>query len=142
MIGCHTIHKIKINDNLLNQKPRIVPHDNGNSGKGNLRSNCNMCASLGILLICSATAVHKWRIVRTNVKSSFLQTSPGNRDMYVKPRSESMKRNALWILLAAPYGLINFKGKWQHQSDDVFFCSPGWNRRGWFLNCALSTRMV
>lgn len=122
VIGSHTIYKIKANDDqTLKLKARIAPHGNEDSDKSNLRSDCNMCPPIGIRIVSSTATIRKWRVVRADAETAFLQTGPAARDVYVIPPRESTHRNTLWLLLAAAYGLINSNAKWQHQSDLAFF---------------------
>lgn len=120
IISSHTIYKIKINDDqTLKLKARIAPHGNEDSLKNELKSDCCMCAPVGIRIILMVATLNKWKITRADVKSAFLQTGTPSRDVYVIPPRESKRKNFAWLLLAAAYGLVNANAKWQDQSDKV-----------------------
>lgn len=72
---------------------------------------------LGIRVVMAVSAYKKWRIIRIDVKTAFLQTGPANRSVYVLPPKESRLRNVLWLLLDVAYGLVNYNAKWQVQAD-------------------------
>lgn len=53
------------------------------------------------------------------MKTAFLETGPASRRVYVISPRECSKRDVLWLLLAAAYGLVNSNAKWQVKSDDA-----------------------
>lgn len=122
IIGSHTIYKVKVTDDKsLKLKARIAPHGNEDSDTENLHTECCMCPPIGIRIISTVATVRKWRIIRADAKTSFLQTGPAGREVYVIPPAESNQRhNVFWLLLVAAYGLVNSNAKWQHQSDEAF----------------------
>lgn len=85
-----------------------------------MKSECCICPPIGIRVVLSVALLRKWRIVKADAKSAFLQTGPADRDIYVVPPRESKMKSELWLLLAAVYGLINANAKWQVKSDDTF----------------------
>ena len=87
--------------------------------KSDLRSDCCMCSPTGLRIVLMTAALHKWKLVKADVKNAFLQTGMAARDVYVIPPKESTNRKSLWLLLAAAYGLVNANSKWQIQSDKV-----------------------
>ena len=85
IIGCHTVYKIKLNDDKsLKLKARIAPHENEDSEKENLHTKCCMCPPLGIRVMNIIATQRKWRIVRVDADSAFLQTGPAQRKVYVR----------------------------------------------------------
>lgn len=68
----------------------------------------------------SVASLRKWRVVKADAKSAFLQTGPAGRDVSVVPPRESKMKNELWLLLAAVYSLVNANANWQVKSDDTF----------------------
>lgn len=48
-----------------------------------------------------------------------MQTVPAQRAVYVIPPNERQNCDELWLLLAAFYGLVNFKEKWYVKSDSA-----------------------
>lgn len=121
VVSSHTVYRIKMeDDDSLLLKARIAPHGNEDSDTDNLKSDCCMYPPLGIRIILSIAIIKKWRVLKIDVKSAFLQSRPAERDVYVNPPRESKRRNEVWLLLTAAYGLINANAKWQKISDTVF----------------------
>ena len=76
-----------------------------------------MCSPTGLKIVLMTAAIFKWKLVKADVKNTFLQTGLAERDVYVIPTRESSNRKSVWLLLAAAYGLVNANSKWQLQSD-------------------------
>lgn len=120
IISSHVIYKVKMNDDAtLKLKARIAPHGNEDSDKDQMRTDCCMCSPLGIRVVISVSVYKKWRIIRIDVKTAFLQTGRASRKVYVIPPRECRQRDVLWLLLAAAYGLENANAKWQVKSDSA-----------------------
>ena len=121
VISSHVIYKIKVTDDgSLKLKARIAPHGNEDSLRYEMRTDCAMCAPMGVRLLISIAAVKKWRITKVDVKSAFLQTGAAERQVFVIPPGESKDRfKSLWLLLTASYGLVNANAKFQALADDL-----------------------
>lgn len=111
-------YKVRLNDDSsLKLKTRIALHGNEDSEREQLRADCCMCYPIGIRLVITMSTFKKWHIIRTDVKTAFLQTGPANRSVYVIALKESRQKNVLWLLLTAAFGLVNSNAKWKVQSD-------------------------
>lgn len=64
----------------------------------------------------------EWKLDKAGLTSAFLQTGLAAYGVYVRqPRKSKMRSTNFWLLLTAPYGLINASAKWQQPSDKVMF---------------------
>lgn len=118
IISGHVIYKVKVlDDATFKLKTRIAPHGNEDSDKSLMKTDCCMCLPLGIRVVLATETVRQWRLVRVDVKALFLQSGPAARAVYDIPPRECARRNELWLLLAARYGLVNANAKWQVKSD-------------------------
>lgn len=110
----HTIYKIRANDGLvLLLKTRIAPLDNEGSIKAEIKLECCMCSLVEAHVILLVASLHKWCIVKLDVKPTFLQIGRAQHDMYVITPREFEHKNELWLLLVAAYRLVSSNGKWQ-----------------------------
>ena len=121
IVNSHVIYKLKNSDDgSLSLKSRIAPHGNEDKEKENLTTDCQTCPPVGIRIVCSIASLMGWKLKRADAKGAFLKTGRAQRNVYVKPPSESKMRSThLWLLLVAAYGLVNSGAKWQHQSDEL-----------------------
>lgn len=93
-VSSHAVYCIKTeDDDSLLLKARIAHYGNEDSDTENLRSDCCMCPSLGIDVVLSTAAIRRWRIVRIDVKSAFLQSGPAELCAHAKPPRESRRKN-------------------------------------------------
>lgn len=97
-----------------------------------MRPDCCMCPPVELWVIISTASVLRCRIVKLDVKSAFIQTGLADRQVYIIPPFESTRRNELWLLLTAAYGLENANAKLQVQSASSFHSWP----RACFFNSA------
>lgn len=85
-----------------------------------LRSECSLCAPMGVRILVSITVLRKRRFSYVDGKSLFLRTSAAERFIYVIPPSKSANRiRFLWLLLTESYGLVNANAKFLVQSDNL-----------------------
>ena len=114
VLSSHVVYKLKfLDDQSLKIIARIAPYGKEDSSRDDMRSDCCMCPPLGIRVVLSTAALLKWRIIKIDVKSAFLQTGPAERQIYVIPPRESSHKHELWLFLTAAYGPVNDNAKWQ-----------------------------
>lgn len=120
IISSHVLYRMKINyDFFLQLKARIASHGNEDPFKNAVKSDCCIRAPTVTRVVLSVASLQKWRVVKADAKSAFLQTGPAGRDVYLAPPCKSKMKNELRLLLATVYGLVNANGKWRVRSDDI-----------------------
>lgn len=81
-----------------------------------------MCSPVDFCIVASIASLRRWCLTKADIKTAFLQTGLAERDVYVIPPVETADRSkCLWLLLGAPYGLVNANAKWQVLSDLALF---------------------
>lgn len=104
----HVVYKAEVNYNAsLKLKARIAPQGNEYTDKQLMRTECSVCAPVGIRVVTTVAIFRGWHEIRIDLKKAFLQTGPAQRDVYVIPPTECRHRDELWLLLAAAHGLVN-----------------------------------
>ena len=118
VITSHVLYKIKtLDDSSLLCKDRIAPHGNKDKYKESLKTDAQTCPPIGLRILLSICVIFNWSLVKINIKSAFLQSGSAERDVYVVPPRECVKKGFFWLLLTAAYGLVNANAKWQDHSD-------------------------
>ena len=99
IISSHTIYKIKFDENdNLRLKGRIAPHGNEDSQREELRSDCTMCAPVGIRVVATVATIRHWRITKADVKTAFHKTGKADCDVFVVPPRECKDKRHYWLL--------------------------------------------
>lgn len=88
-------------------KARIAPHGNGDSIKGEVKSDFNMFSPSVVSIVLSIASLKNWILTKDDRKAAFLQTGLALRDVYVIPPRECPKKDVYWMLLTAAYGVVN-----------------------------------
>lgn len=93
-MSSHTVIEIKVlnSDASLQLKACIAPHGNEDNLKAELRKDCCICPPARTRMVLSMAIRHLWKLTKLDVKSTFLQTGPAQRDAYVAPPCESKDR--------------------------------------------------
>lgn len=83
-----------------------------------MRSYFSIYAPTVVSILLSVAFICEFRVTKVDVNSAFLQTGAAECSVYVVPPREFQDRfMSLWLLLAASYGLVNAKEKFQVQSE-------------------------
>lgn len=137
LITSNVIYKINVEyQKFLKLKSRIAPHSNEDLFSDYLKRDCAMRSPLGVRLVLFASSFSGCRISKLDVKSALLQTGEADRGEYLVPTKERTDRGkAIWLLLAAYYGLINTNAKWNVYYDEIV-------RRNRIIECPLDAKAV
>lgn len=119
IISSHLIYKVKLlDDDALQMKSHIATHENKDALRLDLNTDSATCPPKGILIVLSIAKIKRWKMMKIDFKSAFLQTGKALRDVYVILPYESSDRYLFnWLLMAASYSLDNANDKWQEHSD-------------------------
>lgn len=99
------------NNESFKLKAIVASHVNEDRDNEFLLPECCMCPLLGIPITQVISPYNRWRLIRIDVKTAFLQTGPASGDVYVIPPREYSFWKELWLLLVATYGLVNWNAK-------------------------------
>ena len=86
----------------------------------NVRSDSPTVQSTSMRFLLMLTAIKKWTICSTDIKSAFLQGQTLDREVYIKPPRESNSPNKLWKLNKCLYGLNDASRKWFEEMERRF----------------------
>lgn len=124
-ICSHVLYKVNIqHDASLKLRARIVQHGNEHSDKHIVRSDYCICSPLGIPVIATVSTYKKWCFVCIDLKTTFLQTDPAARSVCVIQPGRFRRRDELWLLLAAEYGLVHAKAMQIGFGNHIYWPCP------------------
>lgn len=82
-----------------------------------VKTDSASCLPTGFRVLLSICTLVRFYVSKIDVKSAFLQSSKGNRNVYAIPPQECTERSFYWIWNLATHGLVNANAKWQQYSD-------------------------
>jgi len=114
VICSHIVYKIKLEEeNHKRLKARLCPHGNRDQERGRIRSDASNATFDITRLTLSIAAIALFSIGCVDIKGTYLQSGPIQRDLYVRPPREwKGPRGVLWKLLKLPYGICEAGRQW------------------------------
>lgn len=99
-------------------KARIVPHGNRDVEKEDIRKDSATAQLCVIRLLLSIASSLRFRIVFADIKDSYLQSGPIQREIYVRPPKKwqvapGVLWKVLWRLTKLPYRIFKAGRQWQ-----------------------------
>jgi len=95
----------KVKGGILTYKARLVARGFEEDSKS-LQTDSPTCGKEALRLTLAIISCQGWRLHSLDVKSAFLQGSPMEREVFIKPPKEA-HTTCLWKMLRCPYGLAD-----------------------------------
>ena len=125
IIGSHVAYRRKLDGTA---KARIVPWGHRDRDKDYLRGDAPSVSFDVFRLIMSLAAEHRWEIGQIDIEAAYLQAQGFVRTIYVRPPREAQRRDKLWKLNAAAYGLTDSGRLWYLTSNNALIEEYGLSR--------------
>jgi hypothetical protein len=113
VLPTHSFLKIKFEDGSYRLKCRLVPHGNRDKEKDALRKDSSTAQSSVMRLVLAIAMLHKFSVGSIDVVTTYLQSGPLPRRVFVRPPRRWAKPGCLWRLLRPTYGLVESGRLWQ-----------------------------
>ena len=88
--------------------------------ESNVRSDSPTVESASMRFLLTITALKKWELRTTDIKSAFLQGQVLDREVFIKPPREANCPGKLWKLYKCLYGLNDASKKWYDEMERRF----------------------
>lgn len=130
VISSHVIYKFKTSeDGSYTLKARIVPHGNRDVEKDNIGKDSSTAQFDVVRIMLAVCNFIGLSLTIAEVKGAYLQSGPIQREIFVRPPREWIrKRGCLWKLKKLPYGIIKAGRQWPKEVEEWMLSTAGIDR--------------